>query len=321
MFFENQIEAIYRSNLFVRNDNAGGIFYYGPADFPGLQTHAYRFPSSMGHDLQGWFYHYGSPIPGRLIVFDHGMGNGHRAYMCEIERLANHGYLVFSYDHTGCMASGGDSTNGFSQSLADLDDCMKALKAEPALAGRTFSVVGHSWGGFSTMNITALHPQITHVVSMCGFISVRQIISQTFGGILKSFRKSIFALEQRANPNYVNYNAVNSLASTSAKVLLIYSDDDSMVHKAFHYDPLYAVLSGKPNIRFLLLSGKDHNPTYTDDAVQYKNLFFKDYTHAMKKKLLQTPQQQKAFMARYDFARMTRQDDAVWAEIFAALDA
>ena len=111
MIFAKQIEAMYRKNLFARQDNQGEIFYFGPEDFPGLAAHGYSFPAGAGHALKGYFYHYADPIPGRLVVFDHGMGNGHRAYMREIERLCRAGFLVFSYDHTGCMESGGESTN------------------------------------------------------------------------------------------------------------------------------------------------------------------------------------------------------------------
>ena len=173
MLFEKQILKIYRKNLFVRNDNPDGIFYFSPEDFEGLQAHPYSFRARAGHELKGFFYHYPHPIPGKVLVFDHGMGNGHRAYMREIETLAKAGFLVFSYDHTGCMTSGGESCNGFAQSLSDLDACMEALKGEKVLEGYSFSVIGHSWGGFSTMNIAALHPDITHVVSMSGFISVK----------------------------------------------------------------------------------------------------------------------------------------------------
>ena len=90
----NILEKQYRSNLFIRNDNPNGVFYFTAADFPGLQARAYDFKSQMGHDLKGWFYYYANPIHGRLVVFDHGMGNGHLAYMREIERLAKAGFLV-----------------------------------------------------------------------------------------------------------------------------------------------------------------------------------------------------------------------------------
>lgn len=319
MLFEKTVEKMYRANLFVRQDNPNGIFYFSPADFPGLQFHPYTFSAKAGHALNGYFYHYGSTIPGRLVVFDHGLGNGHRAYMKEIEKLAKAGYLVFSYDHTGCMESGGESTNGFAQSLSDLDACITALKAEPALAGRAFSVMGHSWGGFSTMNIAALHPEITHVVSMSGFVSVEHIVNQTFGGPLQFYRKGILDLEHRANPDYVDFNAAESLKNTSAKVLLIYSADDSVVHKNPHYDALYSALRDRPNIRFRLEMGKDHSPNYTGSAVAYKNAFFNAFNEANKKKLLTDPEQQEAFMSKYDWHRMTEQDPSVWDAILDAL--
>ena len=317
----NLLEKAYRKNLFIRNDNPNGIFYFTPADFDGLQAHPYTFPSSMGHELKGYFYHYENPIPNRLVVFDHGMGNGHRAYMREIERLAKAGFLVFSYDHTGCMESGGESTNGFAQSLKDLDDCFKALKAEPALAGRSFSVMGHSWGSFSTMNIVSLHPEITHVVSMSGFVSVKRMLEQTFAGILKGAVKTMYGLEKKANPDFVDFDAVQSLKNTSAKVLLIASSDDKIVKKEYHFDVLQKELREKENISFLLTEGKGHNPSYTCDAVQYKDAFFADFQKAVKKKQLETAQQQKIFMARYDWHRMTEQDEAVWQVILQTLQA
>ena len=319
MLFQKQVEQIYRRTLYVRNDNPSGIFYFSAEDFPGLQSHSYDFAAQAGHTLKGYFYHYSDPIPGRLIVFDHGMGNGHRAYMREIETLAKAGYLVYAYDHTGCMASGGNDINGFAQSLNDLDTCIKALKALPQLQGRSISVMGHSWGGFSTMNITALHPDITHVVSMSGFISVKQIVDQSIASILKGYRKGIYDMERRANPDYVDFHAIETLKSTSAKVLLIYSNDDKIVNRQMHYDPLVSALSGKENIRFLLVDGKNHNPTYAADAVAYKDQFWAELSRQEKKKLLKTEQQQKEFMARYDWWRMTQQDDAVWNEIISWL--
>lgn len=316
----NLIEKMYRSNLFIRNDNPNGIFYFSAGDFPGLQAQPYQFKSQMGHDLKGWFYYYDKPVSGRLVVFDHGMGNGHRAYLREIERLAKAGFLVFSYDHTGCMASGGENTNGFAQSLKDLDDCLKALKAERALHDRTIAVMGHSWGGFSTMNIAALHEDITHVVAMAGFVSVKRMLEQIMTGLLKGARKPLYQLEKRSSPDYVHFDAVETLGKTSAKVLLIASSDDPVVKKACHFDVLERSLAGRENIRFLVTEGKGHNPSYTCDAVRYKDEFFASFQKAVKKKKLETPQQQKAFMDAYDWYRMTEQDDAVWSVILTHLN-
>jgi len=316
MIFEKKVAQMFRSRLCTRQDNPNGIFYFAPEDFPGLQAHPYTFQSGMGHDLKGYFYHYENPVPGRVVVFDHGMGNGHRAYMREIETLCKGGWLVFSYDHTGCMESGGKDINGFSQSLADLDDCMTALEAEPALQGYSFAVIGHSWGGFSTMNIAALHPEITHVIPMSGFISVEQIFKQSLPGIMGVYAASMVREEQKGNPKYARINGLETLEKTKAKVLVIHSDDDKTVHKDKHYDPLLEKLSGRENIEFLLLTGKDHNPTYTVDAVTYKNAFWGELSKAIKEKQLETPEQQKPFMDKYDWWRMTQQDMDVWNRIF-----
>lgn len=319
MIFQKQIEKIYKSNIFIRNDNPHSIFYFGPEDFPGLKSHGYHFKAKAGHDLKGFFYHYGDPIPGRLLVFDHGMGNGHRAYVREIETLCKAGFLVYSYDQTGCMASGGESCGGFAQSLSDLDCCITALKKETALKGRKIAVMGHSWGGFSTMNIAALHPEITHVVSMSGFVSVELMLEQSFSGFLKGYRPGIMELERRANPAYVQFDARESLKNIGAKVLLIYSADDKIVHKSIHFNALQQALADCAHVRFLLVDGKNHNPSYDDDAVAYKDAFFREYTRAAKKKRLETSRQQEEFMARYDWRRMTGQDDAVWDAVITHL--
>lgn len=321
MILERLVQSVYRNELYKRKDNPLGIFHFGPQDFPGLKTQSYIFSSKQGQVLTGYFYYYENPIADRLLVFDHGMGNGHRAYMREIEILAKAGFLVFSYDHTGCMESGGEGTNGLAQSLSDLDDCLNALRYHNLSADRSVSVIGHSWGGFSTMNICALHPEITHIVSMCGFLSVEQMINQIFRGFLKGYRNSMLQLERSTNPNYAGFHAADSLENTDAKVLLIYCDNDPTVKKRFHYTVLRKALAGKDNIQFLLLHGKEHNPTYTLDAVKYKKEFFTKLQQQQKKDPLRTNQQKQDFMSQFDWYRMTAQDETVWTAILDALKA
>lgn len=314
MLFEKKVVNMVLGQLLTRQDNAHGIFYFTPEDFPGLTAHPYGFQSHKGHDLKGFFYCYEGADPKKLVVFDHGMGNGHRAYMREIETLCKLGFLVYSYDHTGCMASGGKHIGGFAQSLADLDDCISHLKQLPELTGRALSVVGHSWGGFSTMNIGALHPEITHIVSMSGFVSVERIVKQSLGP-LKAYTPAIVKAEQRENPRHARYNALESLEKTNAKVLLIYSEDDKTVLKSEHYDPLYIKFCDSDHVKFLLLNGKNHNPTYENESVIYKDDFFAQYTKALKNGKLATPEAQKDFFGQFDWWFMTKQDMEVWNRI------
>lgn len=314
MLFSKKITEAYRNMLFVRCDDTGNVFYFSSDDFEGLKKDEFSFASSKGHTLKGAFYSYENAAGGKLIVFDHGMGGGHRSYMKEIERLARGGYTVFAYDHTGCMESGGESTGGFAQSLCDLNDCIKALKTLDRLKNTEIAVVGHSWGAFSTLNICALHPDITHIVAISGFISVRQMVNQNFSGLLKLYRSDILGLEHRSNPDFADFDATKSLADASTKALLIYSADDPLVKKEFHYDPLLAAKGD--NMTLVLVENKGHNPNFTEDAVRYKDAFFADLTAKIKKGELNTPEQKAAFRASYDWERMTAQDESVWKMIF-----
>ena len=124
-------------------------------------------------------------------------------------------------------------------------------------------------------------------------------------------------IELENNPKYARISALESLRKTNAKVLLIYSEDDKTVHKKDHFDPLLHALQARKNIEFLLVNGKDHNPHYTADAVQYKNDFWKTTEKAIKQKKLETAEQQQEFMSRYDWHRMTTQDEDVWEKILA----
>lgn len=320
MIFEKQIAKVFRSTLYRRCDDDGSTFYFSHKDFKGLSAQPYTFVSSAGNILKGYFYSYQNADESRLIVFDHGFGGGHRSYMKEIEMLCRQGYKVFSYDHTGCMESQGENTNGFAQSLHDLDDCLTALKKDENVNTADISVIGHSWGGFSTMNIAALHPDITHIVVISGFVSVEEMVKQNFSGLLKGYRKCILGIEHKANPDYVHFNGVNTLSKTDAKVLLVYSTDDALVKKEIHFDALKNGLAGKENIEFLLVESKGHNPNYTQEAVKLLGEYSAAKGKAVKKKLLQTKEQKEEFKNSFDWDKITEQDQKVWEKIFETLN-
>lgn len=318
MIFEKQIVNMYKGMMHTRCDDTETVFYFSPADFAGLCAEPYPFTSSLGHTLKGYIYHYDAPKAGRLVVFDHGFGGGHRAYMKEIEMLCRHGYTVFAYDHTGCMESGGESPRGLAQSLCDLDDCITMLKADARFAGCDISVMGHSWGAFSTLNIAALHPEISHIVAMCGFVSVKEMIKTFFSGLLRGYRDAIWQLERQTNPRYAELDATASLSHAKAKALLIYSENDTMCLRV-HYDILCTALGGKENVRFLLCKNKGHNPNYTEQAVKYLDEFGKARAKLARKKNA-TKEEKAQFVSSFDWEKMTEQDTAVWEEIFTHLE-
>lgn len=317
MIFEKQIVGAYKNMMYSRCDDTETVFYFSAEDFEGLKKEGYPFESSEGHTLMGYIYSYDAPIEKRLVVFDHGFGGGHRAYMKEIEMLCRHGYVVFAYDHTGCMESGGESPNGLSQSLCDLNACICTLLSDERFKEMKISVIGHSWGAYSTLNIAALHPEITHIVAISGFVSVKEMIKTFFSGLLKGYRRAVLELEETSNPYFSKFNAVESLKSSDVKALLIYSENDAMCKKV-HFDILEKGLWDKENVSFLLLDNKGHNPNYTEEAVKLLGEFTKARAKLLKKKNLSSAEKSE-FLKKFDWDRMTAQDEDVWKEIFEHL--
>ncbi len=316
-----KLEKIYFSKLRVRQDAPESVFYFSAEDFPGLSRRSFDFTAEQGHTLRGWFYHYDNSPPDRIVIFEHGMGCGHRAYFREIERLARAGYTVYAYDHTGCAESEGESTRGFSQSLSDLNACIKALKANPECEGKSLSLIGHSWGGYSSLNISEFHPDLTHIVALSGFVSVSQMIKQSISGPLIFFRKHFLGLEREVNPALFDLSAEKSLEKATGKVLVLHSLDDHVVKAKHNFLYLQKRLQKKnlQNVTLIPLQGKKHNPNYTVDALAYKNAFFADLVAKNKSGELATSEQKKAFRESFDWYRMTEQDETVWTTILEFL--
>ena len=318
MLFSGVIIDNYKKTAFSRHDADGSIFYFSADDFPGLKKEEFSFKNQNGESLFGAFYYYDGYREDRLIVFDHGMGTGHNAYMKEIGELCKGGFRVFSYDHTGCTLSEGEGIRGLSGSLADLDACIKALKEK--LPGVEISVVGHSWGAFSTLNISSFNPDIRSIVAISGFISLSEMHRQVIRGPLAIFRKTVFEYEKGQNGKYAEASADRSLRGARTPALIIHSIDDKTVSAKQHFEKLRQSLSDCDFVEFMLVEGKGHNPNYTAEAVAYKDRFLADLMKRRKRGLLQTDEQKAAFLNSYDWHKMTEQDAAVWDKILDFLN-
>ena len=314
-FISRQIDKMYSGVLFRRHDPDGSIFYFSHSDFPGIIKEDFSFESKRGHLLKGCFYRYGNARMDRLVVFEHGMGNGHTAYFREIEILLRAGYLVYSYDHTGCNDSEGEHIYGLSGSLSDLDDCIRALVRERGFSESQISVVGHSWGGFSTLNILSLHKELRSIVAVSGFISIPIMQKQTLPFVCYPFLSNLYELEKNANPDFVKSSAIDTLSSTDRPALIIHSVDDKTVSYKRNFLAMKSALEDKENISFLTARGSGHNPFYSKDAFEYKEAFFSDLKKKRKQGRLKTAEQKAAFVNSYDWYRMTEQNKEIWNHI------
>ena len=320
MIFDKLFVKIYKKIMFVRHDDKGSVFYFEHTDFEGLNKEPYSFISKTGAKLDGAFYYYDNPNPKKLVILDHGMAAGHKHYMREIETICKGGFLVYSYDHEGTRNSEGETIRGISGSLVDLDSCLDALKSSPYYEGREITVIGHSWGGFSTKNLVALHPEVAKIVALAGLSSVEA----TFEGILpkpfKYAKKAICDYEESVNPGYARYDAAETLKNSNVKAIICQSADDPVVLAQYHHFPLMEALKGKDNIRFITFDGRAHNPNFTLDAVKAKKAYLAEKKKLEKKGKLRTPEQRQAYFAKHDFLKMSEQDMTLWNEIFAFIN-
>ena len=320
MIFENIVLSIYKRKLLKRRDPDGRAHVFMPEEFDGLESSHYTFAGDKGQTLRAHLYYRGEPRRDRLILLDHGMGCGHNSYLKELDVITRAGYTVFTYDHTGCMASGGEHIGGFSQSLSDLDRAVRFVRSLDGYRDAPISVIGHSWGGFSTMNIVALHPEISHVVSLSGFISPKVIQQQVSGGILSLYRPTLYKLEKESFPDYADFDSRESLRGAECKALIIHSTDDRTCSYKMHFCELKKALGDLDRIEFLSVDGKDHHPHYTSEAVKYRTAFRKEMKRLTKKGMLKTDEQKAAFTSKYDFHKMHEQDMEIWEKIFNFLE-
>ena len=321
MIFEKKILSIYERKLLRRRDPDGRAYVFTKSDFDGLCSRDTSFTGDKGQRLSAHFYYRGEPRYDRLIMLDHGMGCGHASYLKEIDVITRRGYTVFTYDHTGTMNSEGENIGGFSQSLSDLDRAVAFVRSIDEYKDASISVIGHSWGGFSTMNIAALYPDITHVVAISGFISPKAIQNQALTGLLKLYRPTVYRLERDALPDYYLYDGRESMKKAkNTRALFIHSRDDKTCSFKSHFEELRRALEGEERIEFLAVDNKNHHPQYTEEAVKYKMQFSRELRKRIKNGTLETDKEKSDFVKLYDFHKMAEQDETFWSTVFEFLE-
>ena len=316
----NKVQEMFKTRVYARADEKPYVFLFSHTDFEGLKKDTFNIESSLGHTLSGGFYYYDNPRKDVIVVFEHGMFGGARSYMREIEMLARHGFLVYAYDHTGCMESGGDGNGGFGGSLRDSDEVITKLKELDEINGRDIYVVGHSWGGYATLNVAKFHPDIKKIVALAGFISPKVIIKQHLSGPLAIFFGTVYKSEVKDNPKYMVCSAIDTLKNAKTEALIIHSRDDHMVNYKKNFLKLQKALKNRENTEFLTVDGADHNPNYTKEAIIAKHDFYVKMEAALKDGKLNTKEECQAFKNSLDWYKITEQDKNVWDKIFKFLD-
>ena len=294
-------------------------YYYTSNDFPDIKSEPFNVRGSHGI-LKGYFYFYKNISPDNLIIFDHGIGSGHRAYFKEIEYLAKNGYTVYSYDHTGCADSDGDGILGFAQGIDDLYIVLDTILKEDRFSNSRIKLIGHSWGGYNVMNVAQFYPAVTHVVSLAGFLSARSLIEQYLPNFVMRYSKEVMDRERHINPDYADLDARNSMKKSNAALLHLQSTDDIKVKFDLCYPLLYDALKGRPKTKFITVDHRGHEPNRTADAAMACRSMSDQLNALRKKNKLQTSTELEEFKKSQNWDLITEQDPIIWKKILLFLD-
>lgn len=316
MLFSKIIEKKFDAVL-GRYDGEVGIKYPSQADFKELKYESYDILGDRNISLKGFFYYYGEFNANNLIVFDHGIGAGHFAYLNEINYLAKNGFTVYAYDHSGCALTKGEGILGFAQGVNDLDHVLNALNEDPRFKGQQRKLIGHSWGAYSCMNVTMLHSEVSHVVSLAGFISAKSLVEQYIPKAFLKYSKEVMDRERMHNPKYANLDARVSIKNSKAKLLHLQSHDDIKVKFELGCAALQEALADRKDTKFIILDHHNHDPQRTIEA-EVANKAMLEALNKQRKKL-NSQAAINDFQAEFDWNLIYKQDDEVWAKILKFL--
>lgn len=258
---------------FLTTDDLGIMTY---EDFTDLSVTEDFFLSNNDQVLRGGFFSNKkfSEYKG-IVVLSHGFGSGGYAwYLPQVSYLADHGYLVYTFDKTGADSSDGVDVRGLPQGIIDLQYALNHIKTMPQAEGLPLLLYGHSWGGYSSLSILQDEKDVTAVASLSGFNTSQDMIifqgKQMFGDYIEYLSPFLKICDKIRFGKYADYSSLKGLSETKAKVILFHSDDDSTIPIDNSFNLYKDKLSSRENITFVPLSGKKHDVYFSDNATKYR---------------------------------------------------
>ena len=78
--------------------------------------------------------------------------------------------------------------------------------------------------------------------------------------------------------------------------------------------------SNNPGIKTLRLTGRKHNPNYTENAVKYMSEVFGNYYKLIKNKTIKTDEDKIKYFKDVEIDKLTEQDDKIFEEIISFIE-
>ena len=265
---------IYDQNFDVRF-TTGDSYLLKVEEFEGLSREKYEFTSDKGQKLTGYMYSSGDDEKKGIIVLAHGFGGGgHCSYISCIDQLAKHGYLVFAYDATACDESEGEKVGGLPQGVIDLDNAISFVEENEAFPKLPIMLFGHSWGGYSVCTVLKYHPEVKAVVACSGFDSSTDLIqsagSEMIGPGIYVMMPFLKLHERMRFGERANDTAMEGFAASDAAVMILHSEDDTVVPIQYGYDKYYEQYDSDNRFTFVRYEDRGHT-VFADQTTEYSN--------------------------------------------------
>lgn len=296
------IHLTFFGKRFVKDED---ITYFSFQEF-GLERSEVTIGNNKKY-LKGYLYYKDNYDENKIIVYSHGMFSNHETYMQDIAYFALKGYLVLGFDYYGTTISSGRNLNSFGNSLRSLDDAISYIEKDPILSKKEIYVVGHSWGGYATLNIVKFHPNIKGICPISPFVSSFALINSFVPKPVRFLGVFIYIFELINGRKYSTVNGLKSIKDYNGRVLIIQSTDDSMVK----YEIGLAYIKNrtdKENIKYIIKEKRGHNPNYTDDAIKEMYRFNRELSKL-------SSEEAKIYKQNFDFHKMGELDSNVMDSI------
>ncbi len=280
---------------------------YLSAEDTGLKAEPIVVPSKP-QSLRGYIYTAGEDThPEKVIVFCHGLGPGHCAYMTEISYFCRLGYTVVAMDYCGCGETPGKKARGFYSGVIAAKDTVQYVRSDARFSKRRVFLVGHSWGAYSAICARGDGAVAISAPNSPSIVSV--IAAQYMPKFLAACLKPVLCVIDLFTFGPKGITKCGKAARRGGiPMLLIQGELDKVV-------PLKAsAYTAVPDIRAekCLAAGKYHNPYNTCAAEAKLNELSKG--EALK------GDARKEFMESFDFMAAVEEDPAVMQKMADFLD-
>lgn len=245
------------------------------SDFEGLKRTQYQFTSNKNQKLTGYLYSSEKSPAGKnasdakgLIVFAHGFGGGgHNSYMNCINCFAEKGYLVFAYDATGNDESQGlgrkNAVGGLPQGVIDLNYAISFVEESGNFPSLPIFLCGHSWGGYSVINVLNYHPEVKAVAEISGFNSSGGMFiaggKDMAGNFIYSLMPFLYIHEFFKYGKYSFSTGVKGIRKTDARVAIIHGMKDTTVPVEYGYSIYYRHFKDNSRVTFIPYEEMNHS--------------------------------------------------------------